>query len=49
MSAAGLSVGTAVAKAPPPQKRRRLSPARLALGFAAIVLACLHPARGHRR
>ncbi|HET8981785.1 MAG TPA: ABC transporter permease, partial [Pedococcus sp.] len=38
MSAAGLSVGTAVVKAPPPTKRRRLSPARLALGFAAIVL-----------
>ena len=39
MSAAGLSVGTAVVKASPPPKRRRLSPARLALGFAAIVLA----------
>jgi simple sugar transport system permease protein len=38
MSAAGLSVGTQTAPAAPPTKRRHLSPARIALYAAAVVL-----------
>jgi simple sugar transport system permease protein len=38
MSAAGLSVGTVEAHAPAPQKRNHLSPARIALYAAGVVL-----------
>jgi general nucleoside transport system permease protein len=38
MSAAGLSVGTQTAPEPTPQKRRHLSPARISLYAAAVVL-----------
>ena len=38
MSAAGLSVGTVEAHAPAPQKRNHLSPARVALYAAGVVL-----------